>query len=53
MFANHGGEDEIQPLTTIEIAKAHRKIKIEDLLQTNEKNRKDMHFTKCYAKMTN
>jgi hypothetical protein len=27
VFANHGEEDEIHPLTTIEIAKAQRKCK--------------------------
>jgi hypothetical protein len=38
VFANHGEEDEIYPLTTMEIAKAQRKIKIKDILQTKYKN---------------
>ncbi len=43
MFANHGEEDELYPLTTIEIEKAQRKFKIKIYFKHNAKTpEKDM-----------
>jgi hypothetical protein len=43
MFANHGKEDGIYPLTTIEIATAQRKI-TRSILKTCKTSKMDLHF---------
>jgi hypothetical protein len=44
MFANHGKEDGIYPLTAIEIAKAHKREITTSIVRTCKNIKVDLHF---------